>query len=86
MFSKYCLDHIAQENYWCNAGPERIRYTFTENQLFQICLVACFLTGFNITKQPWLFLLNVGSGIHLRVVGQQWTGAYIDWNTTTIYY
>ena len=26
-----------------------------ENQLFQICLVLCFLTMFNITKQSWLF-------------------------------
>ena len=44
------------------------------------CLVACFLTGCIITKQSWLFLFNDGSGVRLRLVGRQWTGADINWN------
>ena len=43
------------------------------------CLVACFLTRYNITKQSWLFLFNVGSGVHSWLVGQQWIGIDIDW-------
>ena len=42
--------------------------------------MACFLTGYNITEQSWLFLFNVGSGVYL-LAGQQWTGADIDWDT-----
>ena len=49
-----------------------------ENWLFQICLVVCFLTGYNITEQSWLFLFNVGSGVHLWLAGQQCTWADID--------
>ena len=41
------------------------------------------LTGYNITEQSWLFLFNGGSGIHLRLARQQWTGADIDWNRNT---
>ena len=40
------------------------------------------LTGYYITEQSWLFLFNVGSGVHLRLAGQQWTGADFDWNNT----
>ena len=45
------------------------------------CFVACFLTWYNITEQSWLFLINIGSGVHLRLAGQQWTGVDIDWNS-----
>ena len=61
-------DKKAQENY-CIVGPERTDILSQENQLFQICLVGRFLTGYNITKQSWLFLFNVGSGVHLRLAG-----------------
>ena len=40
------------------------------NRLFEICLVACLL-------------FNVGSGVQIRLAGQQWTRADIDWNTWT---
>ena len=80
MFCKYGWDNIAQENYWCNVGWEHTGILSQENRLFQICLVACFLTGFNITEQPWLFLFSVGSVAHLWLAGQQWTGANIDLN------
>ena len=35
------------------------------------CLEACFLTWYNMTQQSWLFLFNVGSGVHLRLAGEQ---------------
>ena len=38
------------------------------------CLVVCFLTGYIITEQSWLFLFNIDSGVHLHLAGQQWTG------------
>ena len=38
------------------------------------------LTGFDTTKQSCLFLVNFGLGVHLQLVGQQWTGPDIDWN------
>ena len=37
-----------------------------------------FLPGHNITEQSLLFLFNAGSGVHLRLAGQQWTGTDID--------
>ena len=43
-------------------------------------LVVCFLTGYIITEQSWLFLFNADSGVHLHLAGQQWTGGDIDWN------
>ena len=76
MFYKYSWDNIAQENYWCNVGPERTDILSQENRLFQICLVACFLTGFNITEQSWLFLFNVGSGVHLRLMYKWYFNCY----------
>ena len=78
MFSKYGWDNIAQENYWCSFGPERTDILSPENRLFQIFLVVYFLTRLNITES-WLFLFDVGSGVHLRLPGQQWTRADIDW-------
>ena len=44
-----------------------------------------FLPGHNITEQSLLFLFNAGSGVHLRLAGQQWTGTDIDW-TACLYY
>ena len=38
------------------------------------------LTRYYITEQSWLFLFNVGSGVHSRLAGQQWAGADFDWN------
>ena len=35
-----------------------------------------------IFEQSWVFLFNVGLEVYLRIVGQQWTGVDIDWNTT----
>ena len=43
--------------------------------------MAYLLTRCNITKQSWLVLFNVGSGVHLQLAGQQWTGADIEWNS-----
>ena len=86
---EYCLvnivqirvwDNIAHDNYLCNVNPERTNILSQENRLFQICLVACFLNRVNITEQSWLFLLNVDSGVHLRLARQQWTRTDIDWN------
>ena len=81
MLPKYVLDNIAQENYLRNVGPEYTYILSQENRLFQMCLVTCFLNGYNITEQSWLFLFNVGSRVSLRLVGQQWTEAHFDWNT-----
>ena len=71
MLSKYVWDNIAQENDLCNVDPERTDILSQENRLFQIRLLVCFSTGYNITEQSWLFLFNVRSGVHLRLVGQQ---------------
>ena len=60
-------------------------YFYRKNRFFQICLVACFLTGYIIREQSWFFLFNVGSGFHLWLLGQQWTGADIDWDITSIF-
>ena len=46
-----------------------------ENQLFQICLVLCFLTKFNITRQSWLFcwmLTALGSSFTLVQLACVW--------------
>ena len=80
MFSKYVWDNIAQENYLRNVDLEHTDKLLLENRLFEICLVARFLTECNITKQSWLFLFNVGSRVHVWLAGRQWTGANIDWN------
>ena len=71
MLSKYVWDNIAQENDLCNVDPEHTDILSQENRLFQIRLLVCFSTGYNITEQSWLFLFNVRSGVHLRLVGQQ---------------
>ena len=71
MLSKYVWDNIAQENDLCNVDPERTDILSQENRLFQIRLLVCFSTGYNITEHSWLFLFNVRSGVHLRLVGQQ---------------
>ena len=77
---KYVWDSIPQEIYLRNVGPERTDILPQKNRLFQICLVACLLTGHNITEQSWLFLFNVELRVHLRLAGQQWTETDIDWN------
>ena len=86
MLSKYVWDNITEENYLCDVGPELTDILSHENRLFQIYLVACFLTGYNITEQSWLFLFNVGSGVRLRFAGEQWTGAEFDWNILIFHY
>ena len=80
MLSKYVWDNIAQENYLRNIGSKRTDILSLKNRLFQICLVAWFLTGYYVTEQSWLFLFNGGSGVHLRLAGQQWSGADFGWN------
>ena len=60
MVSKYVWDNIAQKSYLRNVDLEHADILSLENRLFEICLVACLLTGCNITKQSWLFLFNVG--------------------------
>ena len=49
MLFKYVWDNIAQENYLRNVDLEHTDLLSLENWLFEICLVACFLTGCNIT-------------------------------------
>ena len=56
--------------------------TFAEKPAVSNMSGSLVLTGYYITEQSWLFLFNVGSGAHLRLAGQQWTGADLDWNTT----
>ena len=79
MLPKHFWDNITQESYLCIFMSERTDILSQKNRLFQICQVACFLTGYNTTKQSWLSLFNVGSGVHLQLVGQQWTGADFKW-------
>ena len=45
-----------------------------------------FLSGLYITEQSWVFLFNVGMEVYLRITGQQWTGADIDWNKVMKHY
>ena len=64
MLSKYIRDNIAREKHLCNVGQTDILLQEStqkhsdilsqENQLFEICLVVCFLTVYNITEQSWL--------------------------------
>ena len=70
MFSKYVWDKFAQKHYLRNVDLEHTDIISQENRLFPIYLVACFLTGYNITEQSWLFLFNVGSGINQRLSEQ----------------
>ena len=77
MLSSQCCpnvwDSIAQEYFMCNVGPKFIVIFLMKNQLlFHICLVACYLSRYNITEQSWLFLLNVGLGVYLRFVWHHW--------------
>ena len=37
MLSKYVWDNIAQENYWCNVGPDHIVIYTLENNYIQCC-------------------------------------------------
>ena len=86
MLPKHVWDNITQENYLCIFMSEHTDILSQENRLFQICQVACFLTGYNTTKQSWLSLFNVISGVHLRLVGQQWTGADFKWKQGAMSY
>ena len=56
------------------------KYTFSGKSAISNMSRGLFLTGFDTTKQSCLFLFNFGLGVHLRLVGQQWTGPDIDWN------
>ena len=78
---KYVWDSIVQGKYLPNVGSECTHTLSQENQLFQVCPVAYLLTRCNITKESWLVLFNVGSGVHLPLARQQWTGADTDWNS-----
>ena len=80
MLPKYVWDNIAQENYLRNVGD---RDTFAEKPAVSNMSGSLVLTGYYITEQSWLFLFNVGSGIHLRLAGQQWTRVDFDWNMET---
>ena len=42
--------------------PRAHRILSQENRLFKICLAACFLTGYDITEQSWVFLFNARLG------------------------
>ena len=57
-----------------NVGLEHTDILLQENRLFAIRLVACFLTEYNITRQSWLFLFNIGSDVHLRFAGHNEQG------------
>ena len=70
--------HITRHNIAQSAQTSFLRETGCSFKY----LVACCITGNNITEQSWLFLFNVGSGVHLRLAGQQGRGADIDWNIT----
>ena len=50
MLSKYILDNIAQENYLSSVGLEHTDILLQKNWLFEIFLLACFLTGYSITE------------------------------------
>ena len=47
------------------------RYTFAEKPAVSNMSGSLVLTGYYITEQSWLFLFNVGLGVHLRLAGQQ---------------
>ena len=65
---EYCLINVVQIHLRQHCTRKALvqcwqdRHTFAgkhsdilsqENQLFEICLVVCFLTGYNITEQSW---------------------------------
>ena len=80
ILSKYVWDNIAQDTYLTVLAQRGKTCFRTKTGCNFQCLIACFLTGYNITKESWFFLFNVGSGVHVWLAGQQWTGADIDWN------
>ena len=70
---------ITCEQCWLKAH----RYTFAEKPAVSYMSGSLFLTGYYITEQSWLFSFNVGSGVHLRLTGQQWTRVNFDLNNAT---
>ena len=59
-------------------------YFRRKNGCFKYAWWPVFLNGYSITEQSWLFLFNVGSGVHLRLAVQQGTGTEINWNIPNI--
>ena len=77
MLSKYVSDNIVQKNYlWAMLAQS----AKTHFQIYRYMSGSLFLTGYYITEQSSLFLLNAGSGVHLGLAGLQQTGADFDWN------
>ena len=66
-------------------GPDHTDILSQENWLFEICLVSCVLTWYNITEQSWLFLFNVGSGVHLQLEDNNEQGPTITGTNLSIH-
>ena len=48
MLSKNVWGNIVQENYFRNVDLEHADILSQENRLFEICMVDCFLTVYNV--------------------------------------
>ena len=66
MLRQHCTRKLLV-HYWARAH----RYTFAGKPAVSNMSGSLLLTGYNTTEQSWLFLFNVGSGVHLRRAGQQ---------------
>ena len=60
------------------------RYTFAGKPAVSNISGSLFLTRYYITEQSWVFLFSAESRVYLRIAGQQWARAGIDWNTTIL--
>ena len=64
--SSQCYPNISEQHctrkLLAQCLPRAHRILSQENRLFKICLAACFLTGYDITEQSWVFLFNARLG------------------------
>ena len=80
ILSECVWDNIVQESYLYSIGPEQTGMFLHKNQLQFQKSHSLLFDRVQHNQRIFFFLLNVGSGVHLWLAGQQWTGADIDWN------
>ena len=78
LFSQFC-PNTSETTWHKKCWLKAHRDTFTGKPAVSNMSSSLLLTGYYITEQSWVFLFNVGSEVYLRIAGQPWTGADIDW-------
>ena len=64
MLSTYIWDNIAQENYWCNVGPDHIVICLLENN--HIATMLSWSVRVNIALENYLYILTHSPQTNLR--------------------